>query len=403
VGAQASEYDSNGEALWAIGQYVQFTHDTAFAKTILPSLKTAMTWQWNYRKANWANSGGLYPVNQIGDDEEVKGHIVGFDLWAISGAEGAVTVARQAGDTADATLWSHRATQFAQILKQKLAPAFRQLHVVPPATEGISAQGLEDAWYGDVYGIDWGNLGLVWPSGVFAPDDPMVTSSLKVWQNKVFEGIFTYPAGGNESQLHSYAPLSIPETYTRAGDQWQAVQYLYDTLVHTSAMGMASEGMNAAGRWGWSPSTYTMPHNQFSAEYAAMVHDMLAYAGEDGSLHLASVYSPAWTQPGQQITFSGPTAFGLTSYAITMTGDSMVMRLAPPTRNRPRSIVVHTPQDTGITSVTGAPGVTASGDQITLPPWPSRSPCGSSGRSPAPPLATVTTARSATTSSTTTR
>ena len=366
AGAQSSEYDSNGEALWAIGQYLQFTHDTSFAGTILPSVQASMDWEWNYRQSD-PSSGGLYPVNQIGDDEEVQGHITGFNLWAISGEEAAVTVATQAGDTSDATVWAQRATQFAQILKQKLQPAFNQLGVVPPATEGITGKGLEAAWYGNVYGIDWGNLGLVWPSGVFAPNDPMVTSSLKIWQQKMFEGIFTYPAGGSESTLHSYAPLSIPETYTRAGDQWQAVQYLYNTLVHTSAMGMASEGINAAGRWGWSPADQTQPHNQFSAEYAAMAHDMLAYAGEDGSLYLASVYSPAWTQPGQQITFSGPTAFGPASYAITMGNDGMTMRLTPPTRNAPRSIVVHTPQNTSVTSVTGAPGATASGDQITLP------------------------------------
>lgn len=362
VGAQAGEYDSNGEALWAIGQYLQFTRDTAFAKTILPSVQASMNWELNYRQ------GGLYPVNEIGDDEQVQGHITGFDLWAISGEEAAVTVAAQAGDTSDATSWAQQATQFAQILKQQLEPAFQQLGVVPPSTEGINGKGLEDAWYGNVYGIDWGNLGLVWPSGVFAPNDPMVTSSLKVWQQKEFDGIFGYPAGGDESLLHSYAPLSIPETYTRAGDQWQAISYLYDTLVHTSAMDMASEGMDGSGRWGWSQGDETQPHNQFSAEYISVAHDMLAYAGQDGSLYLASTYSPAWTKPGQQITFSGPTAYGPASYAITMGSNGMTMKLNPPTRNAPHSIIVHTPQNTTVTSLTGASGVTASGNQITLPP-----------------------------------
>ena len=367
VGAQSSEYDSNGEALWAIGRYEQITHDAAFARSILASVQAAMNWEWSYRQANWSTSGGLYPVNQIGDDEQVRGHLTGFNLWAISGERGAVTVAQQAGDGADAMLWSSRATRYAQILRQKLEPAFSQMHVVPPATEGIQGKGLEDGWYGGVYGIDWGNLGLVWPSGVFSPDDPMVTASLRAWQQKMFEGVFTYPANGAESLLHSYAPLSIPETYTRAGDQLAAVRYLYDTLVHTSAMGMASEGMNAAGRWDWVTANNTEPHNQFSAEYTALVHDMLAYAGQDGSLELANVYSPAWTAPGQRISFAGPTEFGPASFAITMARGGMTMTLNPPVRDTPRQIVIHTPPGTRVTGVSGVQGAASSGGQVTLP------------------------------------
>jgi hypothetical protein len=366
VGLQSSEYDSNGEALWTIAQYYRRTHDLSLVQHLWPSIQAAMAWEWQYRQDNWANSGGLYPVNSIGDDEQVQGHIVGFDLWAISGEFGAADVARALGENNLAKTWQQRAQQFAQILVDAVRPQFDRAGVVPPATEGVDGTGLEDAWYGPVYGIDWGNIGLVWPSGVFRADDPMVTSSLRVWSQQEFEGVFGYPANGRESLLHSYAPDGIPEAYLRAGDQWDALRYVYDLLVHTTAMHMASEGMDAATRNDWSTSNNTEPHNQFSAEYVSLARDMLCYEdAQDSVLHLANVYSPQWTQPGAHIAFAGPTSYGRTSFDITMQRDGMTMRLSPPTRNAPSQIVVSTPQGTVVTEVQGAPA-SAQDNQITL-------------------------------------
>lgn len=370
-----SEYDSNGEALWSIGRYYEVTRDKGFARQMLPSVQASMAWQWKYRKDDWAASGGLYPVNYIGDDEQVRGHIVGFNLWAIAGGKAAIELARGAGDNKDAGIWAARMSQYTGILKQKIQPEFDRLHVVSPATEGMHAVGLVDGWYGKVYGIDWGNMQLVWPGEVFSAQNPMVTSSIEVWRKRMFEGMMGYPHGGDESFLHTYAPLSIPEAAFRGGQQLEAIRYLYNELAHTSSMDMTSEGINAAGRWGWHPSTVTMPHNTFSAEYVSLVRDMLAYGTYDGTLYLANAYSPEWTRPGQELQFSGPTRFGPAAYKITITESGMTIHLSPPTRNPPAHIVISTPQDTEIKSVQVGEGgggnaqtkVKFKGNRITLP------------------------------------
>ncbi|HET8591847.1 MAG TPA: NEW3 domain-containing protein, partial [Nakamurella sp.] len=367
--SQNNEWDGNGEALWMMGDYITRTHDTAFAQEVYPAVQRAMAWEWQFRQAAWPQAHGLFPALSMRDNEHVTGHVLTYDLWAIAGERGAAAVAAAAGDADTAAAWTDRADQYVQILRTALQPAVSELGWIPPTTEGMQAAGTGTGWYGTAYGIDWGNLEAVWPSGVFAPDDPWITASLKAWRSKMFEGIFTYPNGGVESTLHSYTPISISVTDIRAGDQTAAVQSLYDLLVHTSATDTTTEGMNAAQRWGWNDSNRTQPHGEFAGKYLTLLHDMLAFSGQDGSLHLANTWSPVWAQPGQHVGFSGDTDFGHVSYRIDVRDDGMTMHLSPPTRNAPKTIVVSVPSSVTVTDVqvSGGAPATVAGDRITLP------------------------------------
>jgi hypothetical protein len=367
--SQRTELDGNGQALWTFGNYYARTHDKQFARRVWPAVQKAMAWEWHIRRANWDKAGGLMPAAHMSDNSGVRGHVLTYDLWNIAGERGAVQIAKAVGAEATAQKWSKRHTQYIDILRKKLKPTVGHLGWIPPTIEGMKAPAIRPGWYGKVYGIDWGNLEVVWPSAAFAPDDPWVTQSLKVWRKKTFEGLFGYPHHGVESTLHSYTPMYITQAYIRRGDQWKALEDLYGLLTHTSATDMVAEGLNAAQRWGWHANTQTMPHPTFSGEYRAMLRDMLAYAGQDGALHLASVWSPVWAKPGRRIAFEGNTDFGRAAYTIRVRSDGATMHLNPPTRNAPKNIIVSVPQNDIITGVTvdGKSIDTFKGDQITLP------------------------------------
>lgn len=367
--SQSGENDGNGQALWTFGNYYARTHDKAFAQAVWPAVQRAMDWEWQTRQASWDTDGGLFPSSSMSDNEGVQGHVLTYDLWNIAGESGAAQIAAAVGDDATAQAWGKRRDQYISILHDKLTPAVDQLGWIPPAVEGLKAPAIRNGWYGNVYGIDWGNLESVWPTEAFTPDDPWITSSLKAWRDKTFEGVFGYPQNGVESTLHSYTPMSIALTYVRRGDQWNALQDLYGLLTHTSATDMASEGISSAQRWGWSASDQTQPHGEFAGKYLSLLRDMLAYEGQEGSLHLANVWSPAWTQPGKRIAYDGDTDFGHVSYSIDVHSDGATMQLDPPTRNAPKSIVVSVPQNDDVTGVTvdGQSAGTFDGDRITLP------------------------------------
>lgn len=367
--SQRGENDGNGEALWAFANYYERTHDTAFARQVWPAVQKAMDWEWQIRTQYWASDDGLFPASSMGDDEGVRGHVLTYDLWNIAGEGAAAKIAAAVGDTATEKTWTERRAQYVSILRSKLEPQVKKLGFIPPAVEGMQAPAIRTGWYGSVYGIDWGNLEAAWPSGAFAPDDPWITESLAAWQQKTFEGIFGYASGGVESTLHSYTPMSLSVTDVMRGDQKAALSSLYSLLVHTSATDMASEGMSSAQRWGWSAADQTQPHAEFAGKYLTFLRDMLAYEAADGSLHLANVWSPQWSKPGETLGFSGNTDFGPMSYTAEVDGDGATMNLDPPTADAPKSIVISAPVGTTLTSVTmqGRQVGTISGGQVTLP------------------------------------
>lgn len=240
---------------------------------------------------------------------------------------------------------------------------------MPPTLEGLDAQAYSGTgWYGDRYGIDWGNLEVVWPSGVFEPDEPWVRDSLEVWRDKTFEGLFTYPSGGIEGRLHSYTPMSISATYVRNGDQLSALQDLYSLLVHTSATHSAAEGLNSPQRWGWSAGDETQPHGEFAGKYLTLLRDMLAHEQGD-DLHIAGTLSPVWSEPDERIEFSGGTDFGALEYTMSFRDDGARLQLSPPTERAPETIVVGVPEGVRVGRVTvdGRPWGDIDGDRIRIP------------------------------------
>ncbi|WP_345470751.1 NEW3 domain-containing protein [Actinoallomurus oryzae] len=363
--SQAGQVDATGQALWAFGNYYTRTHDKEFAQRVWPAVQRAMAWEWQ------ARDGGLMPEGAMDyDNEGVRGHLLTYDMWNIAGEQGAVQIARAVGSDTTADEWQHRRTQYVDLLREKVKPAVDQLGFLPTTLEGVKAAAVRVGWYGDVYGIDWGNLEAAWPTGAFSPDDPWVTKSLKVWDAQTFEGIFGYPEGGMENLLHSYTTSSIGITHVRRGDQSEALQYLYGMLIHTSGTHMAAEAMRAYERWGRHGSqTDTMPHGEFSGKYLTTLHDMLAFEGQDSTLHLANVWAPQWAKPGRRVQFAGDTDFGHLAYTIDVADGGAVMHLDPPTRDAPKSTVVSIPQNDAVTAVTvnGHSVHTFSGDRITLP------------------------------------
>ncbi len=350
VGTHPEQWDGHGQALWSLGHHFIHSGDTAWARKVFPAVKRGMAWQWHYRQEAWGESGGMMPYLHMADNEGVHGHLVGYNLWAISGAKGAIALAKGVGETELARRWEARTRQYQRMLRERCRDVYENLGVVPPALEGLEAKAIRAGWYGGRYGLDWGNMMLVSPSETFHPDNEMVTGSLKRWRQMSFEGIMTYPQGGRESYLHSYTPFYISEARILRDEQWEAVRDLYNHLVHTSATHMAAEGMNAAGRWGWIPETPAMPHSQFPGKYLDYLRDFLTVEWKD-TLHIARAISPEWIRKQDTLGFRGPTRFGPLAHTIQLQDTGMTLKYEPAFRTPPNAVILHAPQHTAITGV----------------------------------------------------
>jgi hypothetical protein len=323
--SQPGQYDGWGQALWAFGRYYQFTQDISFAKTVYPAVQKAVEW---LARARMEDSFHLMPAANPHDDEFswMTGHVTGHNFWALNGLHGAIVLARAVGTERDVKAYQQLYTDF----RGTLVSALKRITAdtggyIPPA---LDVRG----------GHDWGNLDTLYPEILFAPDNPMVSATLRHARAEYAEGIMTYGP-----RLHLYLGLRNTEAELIRGDQEQVVKDLYAILIHTSSTHAGWEMVRPAA---WTTRDFAQdlaPHGWFAAEYVLLIRNMLVRE-EDDDLHLFSALSPSWCQPDAVIEVNNaPTYFGQLNLKATFRRDGMLLTLSPKFRQPPKRIVVHLP------------------------------------------------------------
>jgi hypothetical protein len=327
--SQPQQYDGWGEAVWGYSQHYRMTHDKAFAEWAIPQIARAVDW---LRQARAADPLHIMPASDVRDNENIPGHLTGYNFLALSGLKLAVQMASETGHDDLARAWQQEFTDYrAAFLKVLDTQAAAQAGYIPPALDG--QQG----------GYDWGNLLAVVPEPTLDPQDPRVAATLKVTQAKYKEGIMTY---ANGEFLHHY--LTIKNTLTEVvrdtpADQQQAVNELYALLVHTSSTHAGFEF--AILPWGDRNFQDNLaPHGWFAAEYRTLLRSMLVRE-QDDQLHLLSVLSPEWIGAGKSIVVrQAPTNFGMVNFTLDQPADGeAILQLESHFDRAPRLIVLHLP------------------------------------------------------------
>jgi hypothetical protein len=284
------EYDAMGQALWSFGQHAQRGGGAAFAKEVLPAVTRAMAWL----EAQRAGDGGLMPFTEVTDDEATKGRLSGDSLWAVAGAREAVAIARLAGDEALARRWSDQAAALASSVRRAALDAAARTPggSLPPA---LDTPG----------GTDFGNLQLAFPTGVFAPDEAIVSATLERARARFREGLATYRFGSKPFLLHGPLGFRVWETELQRGQQRAVVQGLYDSLAHTTPTRGGFELSNGQG-----VGVNLTPNGWWAAEYATLLRNMLVR--EDGrDLVVLSAVPPGWLRGREPLLVRGaPTLHG---------------------------------------------------------------------------------------------
>lgn len=324
--SQAEQYDGWGEAVWAYGQHYRITHDQQFAQWALPQIAHAVEW---LKQARAADPLHIMPASNVRDNEDVPGHITGYNFLALDGLRLAIAMAKETGHADLAQDWQAEYEDYQQAFF-KVLDAQTAAHdgYIPPALDG--QQG----------GFDWGNLLSVVPEPVLDPHDPRVTATLKATQAKYAEGIMTYADG---KFLHDYLGFKNTMTETIRGDQQQALDEFYAELVHTSS---TQAGFEYNIRpWGDRDfGSNLAPHGWFAAEYRTLLRSMLVRE-EGDRLHLLSVVSPDWIGAGKTIAVrQAPTNFGPLAFTLDQpSAGQAILHLSAQFTAPPKEIVVHLP------------------------------------------------------------
>jgi len=329
--SQADQFDANGQAVWALWQFYKISGDRAWLEKAYPQMRRAVDWTRQARRKAPADSpfAGVLPVAPA-DGEflwDAKHHIVGYDLWNLRGMLCTADAARQLGRAEEARRTEEEAAAYRAAI-DAVQKRTGEAHF-PPSWEKA--------------GTHWGNTETLWPTELFALDDPRAVATIhharKVLGGGFIEGTIQWL--GAKDAIHPYMSAYTTMASLARGEHEQVVEDFYWYLLHATAAHAFPEGIFYKRRFAWSD---TIPHVTGASNYAIMLRHMLIHERGD-ELHLLAAVPDGWLAAGQEIRAeNAPTHFGPMSLCTRGTASGVEVRIDPPKRTPPKRIVLHVPE-----------------------------------------------------------
>jgi hypothetical protein len=350
---QDNELDGNGQAIWTLWQYAKINGDRAFLEKVYPQMMKACRWTMATRRLAAAESpfAGLLPA-AFADGEflyDRKHHIVGYDLWNLRGLICTADAATSLGQVGDA--------------KELYAEADEYRRAIDTAVKRAGVDYFPASW--EKEGTFWGNTETLWPTPLFAVDDPRVIDTIRQ-ARKVFGGGFTegtiHWIGLPEDAIHPYMAAYTTLASLDRGEDEQVVEDFYWYLLHSTAAHAFPEGIHFKRQFAWGD---TIPHGTGASNYAILLRHLLVHE-QGGDLHLLPAVPDWWLGAGQEIKVeNAPTHFGPISLVVRGTPSGVDVQLTKPTRNPPARIVLHLPASRPLVGTLSGVEVVSRPDQKT--------------------------------------
>ncbi|MBI4657677.1 MAG: hypothetical protein HY735_02305 [Verrucomicrobia bacterium] len=328
---QKNQFDANGQAIWTLWQYWRISGDREFLKRAYPQMRRAVEWIKRARRQAPPDSpfAGVLP-NAVADGEDLwdgKHHIVGYDLWNLRGLLCTADAAVSLGETAGASEFRREADDYRKAIdaawKRTGLPHF------PPSWEKV--------------GTHWGNTETLWPTELFAPDDPPVAALVSHVRREFMGGFVegTIRWAGFPDVIHPYLSSYTTMASLVRGEHEQFVEDFYWYLLHSTATHAFPEGIFYKKRAAWND---TIPHATGAANYAFMLRHALIHE-RGNELHLLSGVPDWWLEAGREIRVeNAPTHFGPLSLRVRGKAKGVEAKFDPPRRSPPARVVLHLPK-----------------------------------------------------------
>lgn len=289
--SQEGEWDSNGQVLWVVGEYLDITGDEVPEKWIA-HIERGANWICSKRVSEESSTphAGLLPPGFSAEHFGPNDYYYWDDLWAVSGLRAASAVMRRCGKDSAASRFGYQARSLEEAIHKSLnktLPAGNKIMPSSPYRRPDSAS--------------IGPLVAGYPLQLLEASDPLLSDTADFLLKK-----YTVKGGFYHDMSHSginpYLTLQLAQVLLRSGDH-RFRDLLRSTMDLASPTGQWPEAINPRSLGGCMGDGQ---HVWASAEWIMMMVNCFVRE-ESERLILASGVNAEWFEKDKQMAF-GPVA-----------------------------------------------------------------------------------------------
>jgi hypothetical protein len=376
-------WDNAGGNAGAAWEYYQFSRDKDWLAAAYPSLLRASQWIAEHREETTVEGGadvpaGAQPIKRMipsrcrpepnpplkagekpywfgllpwsyGDSGLPEGHSFSHNFLAAYAEQVTAEAARTLGHQDDATRLDGEFRDYVSAIRESVRRAVALEQASPPYLPAMPTY--PEGAYSQTF------LG-VYPTGLYAPDDPLVSGLIARMEREEKQGLPTNVAWAGPAGVWAGEAMNIAETYLLRGEKEKAAAMLEAALNHSYTTKVWKEEILVdvdAPRACDTPhskrvnmeGTGDMPEAWANANLVLLLRDMLV--NERGAqLHLLAGLPASWVPEGKSLVLeNAPVATGGEVSIRVDHVNAKLWRIAVDPHGASRDFVLHLPMDPG--------------------------------------------------------
>lgn len=330
-----TEWDGQGQALWALVHHYEATGDKAWLRLVYPSIRRGAQWIKNATAQTQLRTEhgdkpiyfGLFPV---GYGEAVgNGYIYYHNFWGVMGIRQALVAAEALEEEDDAKWMRKTYEEFHSNVVASARNAYEH------AAHGQFIPGSPFDPRLDI----WGSIAALYPCHVLDPHDLMISVTLDRMARHSQEAEYTFFV---RKKVWTYITADWAMCYLLRDDLPMFYKLFNGYVAHASPTNAWIEEIYLDSHLG----TGDMPHGWAAAQYVHLHRNCLVFENNE-DLDLCWGVQPDWLNEGARLSVKrAPTRFGKINFELKKSGRmiSFDYQLAPEMgQAHPREVRLHIP------------------------------------------------------------
>lgn len=330
----ATEWDGQGQALWALVNHYEFTRDKEWLRRVYGSIRRGALWIENATeqrriKGVFGETPIYFGLLPAGEGEAIANTYVYYhNFWAILGLRQAIVAAAALQEEEDLRWMQRTYDQLESSLMDSVKLAFERIgnNQFIPATPF------------DPHSRVWGAIAALYPCRFLEPQNPMMTNTLAYMERDSREGLYHF----DPDSVWTYMTADWATCYLLRDELTSFYRFFNGYVSHAAPTNVWVEIIHIKSRRG----VGDMPHGWAAAQYVLLHRNALVFENHK-YLELCWGVQPEWLRDGGKLSaHRAATKFGTVDFTLQRSGSELVFdyNLASAGHGAPEETRLHIPK-----------------------------------------------------------